>query len=82
MAGQFCGISHYKSTEKIERRLFWTKTIRNTLKHWVTGRLDTLHRKFANSDPPHVTEVTSGHERSPAVFGITFDGDKLEMKTP
>ena len=30
--------------EKIERRLFWTKTIRNTLKRRVTDRIDTLTR--------------------------------------
>ena len=34
-----------------EKRLFWTKAMLNTLKHCVTGRIDTLIRKIAASDP-------------------------------
>ena len=49
-------------------RLFLTKTILNTLQHRVTGRIDTLNRKIATSDPPHDPKFTSGHERPPAVF--------------
>ena len=37
--------------DKIEKRLFWMKTIINTLKHPVTGKIDTLNRKIATSDP-------------------------------
>ena len=50
-----------------------------TLKHMVTGRLDTLNRNIATSDPNcHVAKVISGHEMS-VVFSsfsaITFDRD-------
>ena len=64
---------HYKSTGNIERRLFLTKTIRDTLKHRVTGRFDTLNRNIATSDPPlHVAKVILDHERSPTVFRQYF----------
>ena len=46
--------------EKIERRLFWTKTIRNTLKHRVTGGLYTLNRNIAISDP---STCRQGHQQ-------------------
>ena len=66
-SGKFCNLYIISKWEKIERRLFWTKTIRNALKHWITGRLDTLSRNIAN--PPYIiTKVISGHKRSPAVF--------------
>ena len=64
--------------ENIERRIFWTKTIRITFKHRVTGRLDTLNRNIAISDP----SCPRGQFRSRKVTGnfsaITFDRDKLE----
>ena len=37
--------------EKIERRLYCTKTIRSTLKHRFTYILDILNRNIATSDP-------------------------------
>ena len=36
---------------EIERRLFWTKATRNTLKYRVKDWLDTLNRNIATSDP-------------------------------
>ena len=51
--------------ETIEKHLF---LILNTLKHLVTGRIATMNQKIAISDPPHDHNVTSDHERSPAVF--------------
>ena len=59
---------HYKSMGENERRLFWKKTIRNTFKHRVTSRLDTLSRNIATSDPSTCCKAILGHERSPAVF--------------
>ena len=60
--------------EKIEMRLFWAKTLRNALKHLVTGRLDTLNRNIATSDP---SSCRQGHVRSWMVTSgfsaITFD---------
>ena len=50
-SGKFCNFSILSQREKIERRLFWTKTVRNTLKHRFTGRFDTLPRNIATSDP-------------------------------
>ena len=41
-------ISHW---EKIRRRLFWTNTILNIFKHRATGKLDTLKRKIATTEP-------------------------------
>ena len=62
-----------------ERRLFWTKAIRNT--HRDTGRLDTLQSEYCDlrpQTPRHVAKVISSHERSPAVLSaITFDRDKI-----
>ena len=52
--------------EKIEKRLFWTKPILNTLKHRVTGRIHTLNRKIATSDP---SSWSHGHFRSWKVTG-------------
>ena len=53
--------------EIIQRRLFRTKTIQNTLKQRVAGRLDTLNPKIATSDPSSYPEVISVHDKSPAV---------------
>ena len=64
---QFYDLSIISQWEKNERRLFWNKTIGKTHKHQVIGRLDTLSRNIITSDPRSVTNVTSGHERSPAV---------------
>ena len=80
-SGQFCDLSMKCEWEKIEKRLFWTKTILNTLslKHQVTGRIDNLNWKIATSAPLHDPKVTSGHERSLTVSRkyLTFDRDKL-----
>ena len=66
---QFCDLCIISQREKNDRRLIWNETIPNNLKHRDTGKLDTLNRKIATSDTdPHVSEVISGHERSPAVF--------------
>ena len=63
---------HYKSMGENWKRLFWTKPILNTLKHRVTGRLNTLSRPECCDQwqwpPRHVAMVISGHERSLAVF--------------
>ena len=67
-SGQFCDRSIISEWEKIEKRLFWTKTILSTLKQRVTGRIDTQNRKIVTSDPLYDPKVISGHERSPAVF--------------
>ena len=67
-SGSFCGISIIIQWEKIEKHLFWMKTIQNTLKHQDTGRLDALSRNIATSDPSYVAKVISGHERLPVVF--------------
>ena len=50
-SGQFCDLSILNQWEKIERRLFWAKTILNTFKHRFTSRLDTQNRNIATSDP-------------------------------
>ena len=56
--------------EKIERRLFETKTILNTLKHRVTGRIDILNKKIATSDHsscprgPRSLQVMKGYQQS------------------
>ena len=79
-SGQFCDHSIISQWEKIERRLFWTKTILNTLKHRVTSnktRRDTLNQKIATSGlmSPRsfdVMKVTS------SFLAITFDNDKVE----
>ena len=72
-----CIISH---CEKIERRLFWTKTILNALKYRVTGIIDVLNRNIALGTLFHGAKVSSGHERSPVVFSaIAFDRDKIEQ---
>ena len=47
----FCDLSIISQWEKNGRQLFWKKTIRNTFKHQVTRRLDTLSRNIAISDP-------------------------------
>ena len=60
-SGQFCDILIISHREKNEIRLFWKKAIRNTLKHRVTGRLDTLSRNIENSDP---SPCRQGHFRS------------------
>ena len=50
-SGKFCDLSFVSHWEKIEKRLLWTKAILNTLKHQFTGRIETLNRKIAISDP-------------------------------
>ena len=50
-SGQFCDLSIISQWEKSERRLFWRKTTCNTLKHQITGRLDTLSWNIATNDP-------------------------------
>ena len=67
-SGQFCDLFIASQWEKIEKRLFWTKPIPNTLNHWVTGRIHTLNRKIATSEsvtPPHDPKVISGHLTRP-----------------
>ena len=72
-SGQYCDLSIVRQWEKNEKRLFWTKTIRNTLKHRVTGRVDTLGRNISTSDPRHQTpmpfQVISRHQQ---FFGNNF----------
>ena len=65
--GPVCDLSIISQWEKIEGHIFWTKPF-GTLKHRVTGRLDTLNRNIATSDPSHVAKFISGQKRSPAVF--------------
>ena len=78
-SGQFCDLSIISQWEKNERRLFWTKTVQNTLKHRFTGRLDTLSRNIVTGDP---SSCRQGHFRSWKVTSsfsaITFDRDQLE----
>ena len=85
-SGQFCDLSIISQWGKNERRLFWKKIIRNTLKHRVTGRLDTLSRNIETSDP---SPCRQGHFRSWKVTSsfsaITFDRDHQApraMQTP
>ena len=47
--------------EKIERSMFWTKPILNTLKRRVTDRIDILNREIATSGP---SSWPQGHFRS------------------
>ena len=66
---------HYnKSIGENEMCPFWKKTIWNTLKHRVTGRLDTLSLNIATSDP---LPCRQGHFRSWKVtssfLSIPFD---------
>ena len=60
-SGQFCDFPIISQWEKIEKRLLWTKTIINTLKHRVTSRIDTLNRTITTCDPSSWPE---GHFRS------------------
>ena len=80
-SGQFCDPSiWYKPMGEKWKRLFWTKSMRNTFKHQVTGRLDTLNQTIATSDP---SPCCQGHFRSWKVTGsfsaITFDRAQLEQ---
>ena len=79
-SGQFCDLSIKCQWEKIEKRLFWTKTVLNTLKHHVTGKIDTLNWKIATIDP---SSWPQGHFRSWKVAdsfsAITFGRDKLNQ---
>ena len=78
-SSQFCDLSIISQWEKNERRLFCTKTIQNTLKHRVTGIIDTLSRNIVTGDP---LSCRQGHFRSwkdiSSFSGITFDRDQLE----
>ena len=77
---QCCDLSIISQCDKNERRLFWKKTIRNILKHRVTGRLDTLSRNIATSDP---SPCRQGHFRSwkitSSFSAVTFYSDQLEQ---
>ena len=79
-SGQFCDLSIKSQWEKIERRFFCTKTIQNTLKHRVTGKLNTLNQNIATGDP---SSCRRGRFRSCKVtsrfLAITFDSDKLDQ---
>ena len=79
-SGQFCDLSIISQWEKNERRLFWTKTIQNTLKHRLRGRIDTLSRNITTHDP---SSCHQGHFRSwkvtSSLSGITFHRDQLEQ---
>ena len=70
---------HFKSMGENWKAPFLTKTILNTLKHQVTGRLDTLNRKIAINDP---SSCRWGHLRcckvTSSLLAITCDRDKLE----
>ena len=81
-SGQFCDLSFICQCEKIERSLFWTKTIWNTLKPPVRCRLDILKRNIATSDP----SCRRGHFRSwkltSSFSEITFGRQARAMKTP
>ena len=59
-SGQFCDLSIISQWEK-NVRLFCTKTIQNTLKHRVTGRIDFLSRNIVTGDP---SSSRQGHFRS------------------
>ena len=67
-SGKFRDFSIKSQREKNERHLFWTKTILNTLKHRVIGRIDILNRKILTRTLLMSPEVILGHERLPAVF--------------
>ena len=56
-SGQFCDLSIISQWKKIERM----KIIRNTLKHRLTGRIDTTNRNIAASDS---SSCRQGHLRS------------------
>ena len=56
----------YKSMGENEKASLLDETIRNTLKHRVTGKLHTWNRNIAT--PPHVYKVISSQERSQTVF--------------
>ena len=60
-SGQFCDLSIISKWEKIERRLFWTKAIGNTLEHRITVRIDTLSQNIGTSYP---YSCRRGHFRS------------------
>ena len=64
---------------KNERRIFYTKTIQNTRKHRVTGRIDILSRNIVTGDP---SPCHQGHFRSWKVAssfsGISLDRNQLE----
>ena len=79
-SGQFCELSMGENW----KRLFWTKSILNTIKHQGTGKIHTLNRKITPSDP---SSWPQDHFRSWKVTGsfstITFDIDQLKQwKTP
>ena len=78
-SGQFCDLSSISQWEKNERLLFCTKAIQNTLKHRVTGRIDTLSRNIVTGDP---LSCRQGQFRSWKVTcsfsGIPFDRDQLD----
>ena len=74
-SSQFCDLSIISQWEKNERRLFCTKTIQNTLKHRVTGGIDTLSRNIVTGDP---ASCHQGHGRSPAVYRVQLLIDQLE----
>ena len=70
--------------DKTEGRLFWTKTIRNTSKYWLSGRIETLNQNIATNDP---SSCRRGHFRfmsrkaTSSILAITFDRQARAMKT-
>ena len=86
-SGQFCDLTASNLTltlsiisqrETIEKHLFWIKTILNTLKRRISGRIGHLNRKITTSDP---SSWPQGHFRPGKVTGsfsaITLDKDNL-----
>ena len=49
-SGQICALSIIKQWQKNEGWLFWTKNSLNTLKHRLTGKIDTLNRKIVTGE--------------------------------
>ena len=65
-----------------KRHLFWTETILSTLKHWVTGKLDTLNRKIATIIVPVQFLMSQRSSQamkvSSSFLAINLDRDMLE----
>ena len=63
---------HYQSMVKIERRLFGRKPFETLSNIGLQVELTPFIGKMRPVTSPYATEVTSGHERSPAVLGNNF----------
>ena len=50
MSGKFCDLSKVNGRKLKGGGKLWWKTIRNTLKHRVTGGINTLNQKIATSE--------------------------------